>query len=162
MNKKIFVLLPDGIGIRNFVFTDFADIGKDNGCDTVYWNNTDNDLSNLGYKECKIQNAKLHPLTDILKKAKIQIALNQFIKKTNDKVFDTYRFTPQNGTLKFKIKNFAVRRIIKIFNSKKGLISISNYITTLERKTDFYKQCFETLKAEKPAFVFCTMFPANL
>ncbi len=156
MNKKIFILLPDGIGIRNFVFTEFSDMGKEYGYDTVYWNNTDNDLSHLGYKEFKIQNSKIHPLTDILKKAKIQIALNQFIEKTNDKVFDTYRFTPQNGTLKFKIKNFAIRKIIKIFNSKRGLKSISNYIKFLERKTDFYKQCFETLKEQQPAFVLCT------
>ena len=27
-NNKIFVFLPDGIGLRNFAYSDFHDIGK--------------------------------------------------------------------------------------------------------------------------------------
>jgi hypothetical protein len=57
-NKKIFILLPDGIGLRNFAFTNFYEIGIKKGFDIVFWNNTPFELSELGFKEIKIHNAK--------------------------------------------------------------------------------------------------------
>ncbi|MFC2109190.1 UDP-glycosyltransferase, partial [Bacteroidota bacterium] len=56
--KKIFVFLPDGVGLRNFAFTKFNDVGELNKLETVYWNNTDFDLSSIGLKEIKIKNSK--------------------------------------------------------------------------------------------------------
>ena len=67
--KKIFILLPDGIGLRNFAYSNFNNIGIEQGFDVVYWNNTPFELQNLGFHEIKIQNAKPHLLTDILKNA---------------------------------------------------------------------------------------------
>ena len=40
MNKKIFVFFPDGVGLRNFAFTQFKEIGEARGNQIVYWNNT--------------------------------------------------------------------------------------------------------------------------
>ena len=37
--KKVFVLLPDGVGLRNFVYSNFYEIGKQE-YDIVFWNNT--------------------------------------------------------------------------------------------------------------------------
>jgi hypothetical protein len=156
MNKKIFVLLPDGVGLRNFAFTEFHDIGVIEGFDIVYWNNTTCDLTKLGFKECKIRNPRLHPFTDILKNAKIQIELNQFINKTNDKVYDTYRFPSNNVCLKSKLKRFLTNCVITLFNSVKGLKLIRGQISRRERETNYYRESLETLKKEQPNFVFCT------
>jgi len=38
-------------------------------------------LAELGFKEIKIGNSKLHPLTDILKRARTEIDLNLNIRK---------------------------------------------------------------------------------
>lgn len=149
-------MLPDGIGLRNFVFTGFPKIGKEQGYEIVYWNNTLFDLKALKYNECKIQNAKTHPFTDILKTAKIQIGLNQFIKKTKDEVYDTYRFPLSGNSFKSKVKNFITNAVIRTFNSEKGLEKVSNQIKKLERQTPFYQQCLKTLQEEKPEFVFCS------
>ena len=156
MNKKIFVLLPDGIGLRNFAFTQFYNLGIKEGFDIIYWNNTVFDLSKLGFKEHKIQNPKLHPFTDVLKNAKIQIGLNQFIRKANDKVYDTYRFPLNNVSLKSKLKSFLTNCIIKQFDSVKGLELIRKQISRCERRTKYYKESLATLKREKPNIVFCT------
>ena len=49
--KKVFVLLPDGVGLRNFAFTEFPDIGKREDFEVIYWNNTVKNIEDLGLKE---------------------------------------------------------------------------------------------------------------
>ncbi len=156
MRKKIFILLPDGVGLKNFVFTDFYKLGLKKNYDIVFWNNTEFDLKNLNYKEIKITNSKLHSLTEFLKSAKIQIALNQFINKTGDKVYDSYRFPNNSYSLKSRLKSLFIKLLIFSYNSQKGLKRISKHINFFERRTNYYKGCINTLQNEKPAFVFCT------
>jgi hypothetical protein len=38
--SKVFILFPDGVGLRNFAFTRFKEIGEQQGFDITYWNNT--------------------------------------------------------------------------------------------------------------------------
>ena len=75
-NKKIFILLPDGIGLRNFAFTNFHKLGLEKGFDITFWNATPFKLEELGFEELKITNPKAHPVTEILKKAQTQIELS--------------------------------------------------------------------------------------
>jgi len=156
MNKKVFILLPDGVGLRNFAFTQFNAIGQDLGFDVVYWNSTDFNLNKFGFDSVKITDEKLHPFTDVMKVAKIHISLNRFIKKSNDKVFDTYRFPFPNKNYKQKIKSALSKGLISVLNSEKGLLYLNKTINKKERSTKYFKSCIETLKKEKPAFVFCT------
>jgi hypothetical protein len=155
-NKKIFILLPDGIGLRNFAFTKFHNIGIEKGFEITFWNTTPFNLTELPFKEIKIVNAKSHPLTDFFKNAQIQIELNQNIKKSNDKVYDSYRFPFPKSNLKEIIKTFITRNIILFNNSQNGLNRIKKRIASFERKTKLYFDSLETLKKEKPAMVFCT------
>jgi CMP-N-acetylneuraminic acid synthetase len=46
--NKIQVLLPDGVGLRNFVFTDFIKIAQSNNLSLSYWNATPFDFLNSG------------------------------------------------------------------------------------------------------------------
>jgi len=156
MNKKVLILLPDGIGLRNFAFTKFLDYGKTLDYEVVFWNNTAFDFTEIDNKEIKIHNTKLHPFSNVLKIAKIQIGLNLFIKRTGDKVYDTYRFPFKTDDFKSKIKDIIVKLIIETNNSEKGIQRIEKTINWLERKTSYYNDCVKTLKEEKPAFVFCT------
>ena len=54
-NNKILILLPDGIGLRNFAYSDFQAIGLQEDFDVVFWNNTPFDLTELGFKEIRIK-----------------------------------------------------------------------------------------------------------
>ncbi|MBC7524230.1 MAG: UDP-glycosyltransferase, partial [Flavobacterium sp.] len=76
-NKKIFILLADGVGLRNFAYTNFSKFGLNKGFDIIFWNNTLFELTNLGIKEIKIESAKAHPTTDLFKIVQIQIELSQ-------------------------------------------------------------------------------------
>jgi hypothetical protein len=155
-NKKIYILLPDGVGLKNFAFTNFHNIGIKKGNDITFWNNTPFDLSEMGFKEIRIKNAKVHPLTDILKKAQTQIELNLSIKKAKDKVYNSYRFPFSYRDIKSTIKSSYANWQIFWNNSEKGLKRIRKNIITQERKTKLYFDSLETLQKEKPDFVFCT------
>lgn len=155
-NNKIFILLPDGIGLRNFAFSSFYDLGMQQDFDVIFWNNTPFPLKELGFKEININGAKAHPLTDIYKNVKIQAELNLNIKKTKDTVYDTYRFPFSYATLKSAIKSIIIQILTGFYSSEKGLKNIRKKMNQVERKTSYYKECLETLRKEKPAFVFCT------
>lgn len=156
MKNKIFILLPDGIGLRNFAYSHFYELGLKEGFEPIFWNNTPFDLTDLGYQEIKIRHAKTHPLTDIYKNARKHIELSLNIEKSGDTVYDDYRFPFSYKKIKSAIKSTATRFIIATHTSKKGLEKVREKIKKLERTTPFYQHSLETLQKEKPAFVFCT------
>ncbi|HEX8577352.1 MAG TPA: UDP-glycosyltransferase [Flavobacterium sp.] len=155
-NNKVLILLPDGIGLRNFAYSHFYELGRAQGFEPVFWNNTPFDLTSLGFNEIKIKNAKTHPLTDIYKNARKHIELNNFIKKSGNHVYDYYRFPFLYKNIKTSLKNSTSQLVIALHSSEKGLLSVRDRIERQERKTVFYKHCLETLQKEKPALVFCT------
>ena len=77
--NKIFIFLPDGVGLRNFAFTNFYAHVTGKGFDVTFWNNTPFPLKELGFKEHKIQHSKSNSYTDLFKRARTQIDLNQNI-----------------------------------------------------------------------------------
>ncbi|MCF6129925.1 UDP-glycosyltransferase [Flavobacterium sp. AS60] len=155
-NKKVFILLPDGVGLRNFAFTNFHQLGIDNGFEITFWNATLFDLTKLGIKEIKIVNPKTHPITDFLKNAQIQIELSQNIKKSKDRVYDSYRFPFSYKGIKNALKSLVVQWFIFWNNSASGLKKVRKKIAENERKTKLYFDSLATLQAENPAMVFCT------
>ena len=156
IQKKIFIFLPDGIGLRNFAYSNFHKVAAKMNLDLVFWNNTPFDLKNIGFKEIKIKNAKTHPLTDVLKNTRKAIELNLNIKKFDDSVYDSYRFPQHFSTIKSSLKNILTNVLIGLFSNNSGLLKIRSWIKNFEKRTDYYKQCLETLEKEKPAMVFCT------
>lgn len=161
-NNKIFILLPDGIGLRNFAYTNFYEIGINKGFDITFWNNTPFQLSELGFKEIKIHNARIHPITDFLKNAQIKIELSQNIKISKDSVYKSYLFPQTNKNFKSIVKKTIVDLLFLLNNSKKGLLKIKKNIALQERKTKLYFDSLATLKKEKPSVVFCTNQRATL
>lgn len=55
-NNKVFILLPDGVGLKNFAFTNFKNLSKNKSLDLVYWNNTIFNLEDIGCNQVKIHN----------------------------------------------------------------------------------------------------------
>lgn len=155
-NKKIFILLPDGVGLRNFAFTDFYSQGKATGMDLVFLNNTPFDLARIGYEEIRLKQNRAGFLLEVLKSARKEIELNLNIKKAKDNVYDSYRFPFSYATFRSSIKSYLIRFVIQILDSEKGLQLVRRLIKKTERKTSFYSESFELLKSQKPALVFCT------
>jgi len=87
MKKKVLILLPDGVGLRNFAFTRFYENMKMD-YDVVFWNNTPFKLKEkLGINEIVFKGGGIHLFTDILKASKNIIELKLSSKKFNDKTY---------------------------------------------------------------------------
>mgnify|MGYP003556617931 FL=1 len=127
-NNKLFILLPDGVGLRNFAFTNFHKNAKERGLNIVFWNNTPFDLKALQYNEIRIENAKAHPLTNILKIAQTRIELALSIKKSKDLVYNSYKFPFSYKDLRNFVINICVHGLIFLYKSEKGLAKIRKEI----------------------------------
>ncbi|SEQ09645.1 hypothetical protein SAMN05421824_1156 [Hyunsoonleella jejuensis] len=157
MKKKIFVFFPDGVGLRNFAFTDFKTIGEQKGFDITYWNNTIFSLKdNLGFDEVKIENHQLHPLTPIYSRARKRCELNVSRDKFNDDVYPTYKFPFNYKGLKNIGKSLFTKLLIGLYSSEKGVERIREKINALERKNPKYTYCKAQLVKHKPDLIFCT------
>ncbi|WP_372757962.1 UDP-glycosyltransferase [Mariniflexile sp.] len=157
MKKKVFVFFPDGVGLRNFAFTDFKQIGENMGFDIHYWNNTVFSLKeNLGFNEVKIENHKTHPFTPLYLRARKHVELNVSQKKFDDNVYPTYKFPFNYNGLKNTLKTLYIKLLIGLNNSEKGIERIRKKINELERSTSKYNYCKAQLLEHKPDLVFCT------
>lgn len=154
--SKVLILLPDGIGLRNFAFTRFSDIAKSENLNLIYWNATPFDLMAIGLSEKRLDNIRLHPLSDFYKTTRKHVELNSFKRGFNDPVYDTYKFPLPKGTLKRQVKALITKALITVNNSTGGLKRVRNKIKTYERSTDYYQDCIKTIRHEKPKAVFCT------
>lgn len=157
MKKKVFVFFPDGVGLRNFAFTNFKEIGENMGFDITYWNNTVFSLKdNLGFNEVKIENHQLHPLTPIYSRARKRCELNVSRDKFSDDVYPTYKFPFNYNGIKNIAKSLYTKLLIGMYSSEKGVERIRKKINTLERKNPKYAYCKAQLETHKPDVVFCT------
>jgi hypothetical protein len=153
--KKIFILLPDGVGLRNFAYTTFIHKGKELGWDVIFWNKTKFDLTKMGFKEIKLI-GKPRAKSDLIKRAKIIAELDYFSQIFNDNIYQSYKFPSRNKDIKSLIKNFIITQLIRFNRGKNGLIRLREKLKASERKSTYYRSCLEVLKREKPDFIFCT------
>lgn len=153
--QKIYILLPDGVGLRNFAFSSFVEIGERMGWEVVFWNQTLFDLKELGFQEIKLK-GKPRAMTDLLKRARINVSLDHFEEIFQDPVYQTYKFPPTRKDLKSKVKNALVDQMTTTYRGEKGLEKLRFKLKESERKSFFYHHCKEVLENEKPDFVFCT------
>lgn len=157
MKKKVFVFFPDGVGLRNFAFTEFKNVGESMGFDITYWNNTIFSLKdNLGFKEVKIEDHSAHPLLPIYSRARKRAELNVSRDKFNDSVYPTYKFPFNYKGLKNALKSLYTKCLIGLHSSERGIVKLRAKINKLERSTSKYKYCKAQLEKHKPDLVFCT------
>jgi len=154
---KIFILFPDGVGLRNFAFTNFKEIGEQQGFDITYWNNTIFPLQEeLGYPELKITSTNIHPKTTMLSHARKRVELALSRKRTNDKVYSTYRFPLQWNGIKKAVKSGFVKFHEVFRATPQGWQNLMDQMATAERSTTRYQKLKKQLEEHRPDLVFCT------
>ena len=154
--KKLFIFLADGVGLRNFAFTQFYALGKARGYEVLFWNASPFALSDMGYTEIKIPRAKNHRWSELVKNAQIQIELTLNKQRSQDAVYDSYRFPSSPKTASAWVKKFLLSLLIFTNQSQKGLLRIKRLLAYLEKQTPYYSYCCSVLQQEKPDLLFCT------
>ena len=155
--QKVFILFPDGVGLRNFAFTKFKEIGEAQGFDITYWNNTIFSLEKeLGYKEVVIKNTRINPKTPTLSHARKRVELALSRKRFNDPIYRTYRFPLPTNTLKNIAKSAFVKYHETFSASQKGWQRLMDKMKAAERSTERYQELKKQLEKHRPDLVFCT------
>ncbi|WP_438968720.1 UDP-glycosyltransferase [Nonlabens sp.] len=156
VNKKIVVLLPDGICLRNYVYTDFAAIAKSQNLDLIFLNNTSVDLRMYGLNSMPWPKIKLHKFTDSLKNALKINELTWFENKFDNPIYREYIFKNNKRGCKNYIKNSITKLFITSNPNEKSILEIREKIKSQERKTQYYKSWKLMLEDLQPDLVFST------
>jgi len=156
--KKVLILIPDGVGLRNFIFTDFYNILNKNA-KVIFWNLTPFDLEReFGIEEIISQKTKNHPFANIVKKAKQKIELDNFSKQFDNSAYLSYLFQKKQriDSIKSFVKTLIYKWYLINYNKPDDNISLFNKMEEWERKTDSYKKAKEILMEDKPDSLFVT------
>lgn len=153
---KIFILLPDGVSLRNFAYTNFYKESENRGFELVFWHNTPFDYDSLGFKHLTLEQPKLHWFTTVLKNVRKRVEIARFVKRDCDAIYYRYLFPLSYKNLKSTIRSVLIQLLTFCFNSEKGLRFIRRAINTLERGTTYYNHCLTTLKKHRPDIIYCT------
>lgn len=156
-NKKIFFLLPDGGGLRNFVYSDFYENFSEKGFDVTYWNGSYFPIEEkLFHKEIKIKDSSTHTLTSVFSRARKRIELNLFSKKFKDGVYQMYKFPLSYSNTGNLIKSLIVSMLEFFGSNNVGLNFVKKQIDKYERSTQRYLDCKLQLEKHQPNLVFCS------
>ena len=150
MVKKILVLLADGVGLKNFIYTDFL-LDKDN---VKVW--TPLEYLPKYVDTVKLPNYNDNKLSDIYKNALIKANLLYFHKKYNDEAYLSYIFPSSSKEFKQRVKKIIINTLAYLFSNQKGVSFLRDKYLKNIRKSSNYEACIMQLKEYKPDFIFCT------
>lgn len=154
--KKLLILIPDGVGLRNFAFSNFKENANKADLEVLFWNNTNFDLTTLGLNEIKTPKPKHHFLTDILKRVKIDIYIDWYTVTFGELAFQDYKFKlPQPKTFNDWVKTILFKGFKKYFGLNKKE-KIQPVMSLLEERTTYFQECIRQLEKINPDFVFCS------
>jgi hypothetical protein len=155
MEKRIFILLPDGNGLRNFIFGNLGQIIKAQSNVTI-WNNSPVPLRNFGFSEIKMAEYKAGKFTETLKAAKQNIELNLNSINNNDSDYLLYNLNYQPKGFKGVIKKLLFKGLSVALTSNSRRYIIDFLLEKSESSTAYFDDCYKLLKEENPSIVFCT------
>lgn len=153
MASKVLILLPDGVGLRNFVFTQFPEFFKHHNLELKFWNATDYDLAQHALKSIELK-GNAHFKTDLYKRARKEIEIKTFVKNFDNDIFNQYLFKTRPSGFKSLTKHIWLKLIIHKY--KNSLHRLREKIVSQERQTSYYKNCMIHLQSEQPKMIFCT------
>ncbi len=153
---KVFVVVLDGVSLRNFVYTDFPTIARTKDIEVTFWNATPHDFSAEGHREIRFDHNPTHPFSQPLKIAKNRVEINMNKILDGDDIYENYFFALKSRNLSSFAKNAAARLISIFSNSTTGARRLTARLYTTERKTLHYRNLRNTLERERPDFVFFT------
>jgi hypothetical protein len=153
---NIFIIIPDGVGVRNFAYGHFPDAAARHGLNVRYFNITGFPLSEMGYPEIRVR-PKVSPWTFLYKTARNHIELKRNQERSGNDIYASYLF-PMGRTLRpaMLFKQAYINMLVKLFASEKGLRRLKRKVEDTERKTVYYQACRDIFQQERPDLVFCT------
>jgi|WetSurMetagenome_2_1015567.scaffolds.fasta_scaffold00478_6 hypothetical protein len=156
---KILFLIPDGVGVRNFIYTDFIDRAKKAGHEIVTWA----EPGILSLAETRGTEGIALPgapytckRTEILRKA-WQTGLLRFLaRKYDDKIYLTYISKPDFSRPRDLLKTILSELTLAGHRSYYSINKLKKrYLKVISGKP-YFNDCLLELEKQKPDILFCS------
>lgn len=158
--KKMLVLLPDGVGVRNFLFSPFRAKCRHHAIDTTLW------LPESLERNLSLQSDRLllpagKPLSFIANVVRMGwqrvLLINRAIAFKNP-VYYSYIFPFSSSFSIRKTIQKALVGLVIVFAkySRKRTRWVKKFYLSLVRHSNYYRKCCAVLRATPVDFVFCT------
>mgnify|MGYP000055970779 CR=1 FL=1 len=158
MNKKIGIVITDGVGYRNFILSDFLNQVVGNFEEVIIYSG----LSKKVYNGLNFQNIKIYEL-DVYKESKkawffrrINEQAHLFKYKSFFGMQDTLQMTKPKGFTKRDILNRVIRSFVSVFHSDKNMILYQQLLFKSLSENNLTKQLIKVITEHKPDLLFFT------
>lgn len=157
-NKKTLLLFPDGVGIRNYLYSDVFDTNED---DLILFHNFDEKtIKNIGSITNINSLKKIPPYKESIKEKFLRELICFSRLKYNAKRTKNFTILYNWKTNHKKLKNKLFYKTVEQFSK---LVLTYNHIVSLEkkyqkaiRKTSYYREIETILKELNPKILFCS------
>ena len=156
---RILLLLPDGVGVRNFLYTDFIDKSLSAGHEIVIW--AEHDILSLidtisvgkvALPDSRYTDKWSEALRQVWQKGMLKYQAKEF----KDDIYLKYIQKSRSGKFSSRAKDLLSSIFLMGSTSYKRLKSIKKkYIDRIVR-LPYYNVCLEQLKDIRPDILFCT------
>ncbi|GAB3218770.1 hypothetical protein J0A67_03505 [Algoriphagus aestuariicola] len=159
---KICFLIPDGVGIRNYLYSPILPLLADKGAEVVVWHGLNPEVidqakklnPSVAPKEFPFQNYREDPVAQILRDSVgfARLVVNSKLTK-NPTILDNW--LPKK-TRKGKVSNVLAKSMGKMLSNFRQIEAMEAYIDQRYRKSQAYHKYKEELKQMMPDMLFCT------
>jgi len=156
---RVYLLIPDGVSVRNFIYSGFLAV-RPQGVDVTVW--TDSPLAELlRVEKCPVPIRELPPFQttpqiEMLRRAKQTAELLRNARKFGNPVYKRYIMSYKWSQPKQWIKWAWERWLLIGKINDGGVVELKKRYLAKVRETEYYRACLEQLKQGKPDLVFCT------
>lgn len=154
ISLKILVIIPDGVSLRNFVYSDFLKKAASQNFEILFLNLSTFSLADLNLEAYKLGLSKPHKITLLLKNILKRSSLNVFHKTFNNPIYLDYKFPLSFSGLKMSCISCLVYLLTPMFSNTRGLMQLRSFINYFESKTSSYRQSFDLFNKLKPDIVY--------
>jgi len=147
-SEKVYILLPDGVGLRNYIYTDFLEHGE-----AIVW--TPLEYLDPAIPQRRLPDFSLVKSTDTFKSALIRANIFRNYRRTGNPSYLDYLFPPSGG-FKNRVKHSIIDLLAKSHTAPKRIERLHRRYLDSLRRSSYYRESLRQLESERPAFVFCT------
>ncbi len=150
MKKKLLIYLSDGVGCRNFLYSNFLTLAASNGFEVVILKNVPFDFETRGCRVISYPKLPVPAYVDLLKGIKSNAEQNLYARKFNNDIYKRYSFDrPPSNFKDFVKKTFKKFELVRA-TTEDGILKIEERMYSAARKSAIFQSFCAILDEEKP------------
>jgi len=160
--KKICFLIPDGVGVRNYLYTDLFRLLKEQGYELIIWHSLANEVISLSAEingftpqQKNLMGFKEDLVVKLLRESSTYARLMHNVKLTSNPTIMA-NWHDNAGSIQRNLVHNLSRFLGKMIKGHDGILAVEKLYFKRLRRTTAYKYYREELRDMNPDLLFCT------